>query len=186
MVAKRSMAFMACVGLALAVGCSGAKSNRDHAAVTNVTDPYGQAATTSSVSPYQTTTTFAGDPDPIVRAPDPAAFCASIVAAQNLFDSFAPIGFDDGLARLAAPKQARDVARRLRQTAPDEVNDPANAYADIVDHSGQIVAGATSLRELQNAAATLQGALQVPAVQPLVGWYEANCQGASAANGAPT
>jgi hypothetical protein len=170
-----------------AAGCSSGTNGPQDA--TDTTAQGVTEATTFNGVPLPSTTTtdpsfafkmtFSVDETPIVRAPDIATFCHAFVDAQGLYDTWVVLTFKDPLGLLAAPGQGRSAARKMRESVPDEISDSANAYADLIDHAGQRVGAATSLRRLSEATATASAALGDDQVAPLLNWYGSNCAGAT-------
>jgi hypothetical protein len=173
---KRSLALVvAAVAVAgLAVGCSSSRSSEVATPGTDETVVPDSSVAVTSDSAVATSSTVPAVP--AVNGGDVDAFCAAWSSSVDFGRAMSELNLmTDGLVLLAAPDQARGLAGQLRANAPLEVTDPANAFAGVVEQTGQALATVHSLRQLSAAVLPLVQASDDPNIKPMFVWVGANC-----------
>ena len=171
MILKRSMALLVAALFVVAAGCSSSKGSADGSDTTNPDNN-----TTTSVRATPSGTAPARDPLPVVRAPDPEAFCTAFIASQDLQNTVNQANFtDNALVLISAPDQLRTQAQVLRVTAPDDLVNDVEIYAANFDQAGNDLQNVTTLRQLRDALMPLNQATSDPGVQTLITWVTKNC-----------
>jgi ABC-type enterochelin transport system substrate-binding protein len=159
----KRMAVVALVGLSLvAMGCSSSKS-QDAAATTSTTASTGSGSVTTAAGNTATTKASSG-------TGDVAAFCAAFTSLDSLGAAAATNSGSDVANTL------KDSAQKLRDNAPADLTESANAYADLLDAAAASLSGANSQAAMAQAMGQLGGARTGQAIVPVVTFAATNCQ----------
>jgi hypothetical protein len=160
MMVKR-MAAVAVVGLFLiSVGCSSSKKQ-------------DAKATASSVLSGSTTTSGSGDSTTTKASSsggtgNVAAFCAAFTSLSTLGSG----GVND---KAAVASKLKDSAQQIRDNAPADLSESANAYADLLDTAADAINNADSAAAMGQAFSGVANARAAQNMVPMIKYAATTC-----------
>ena len=165
--------------IVLAVGCSSSKGSDQASSSTETTIVSDTALDGVDTA---TTDTTEAPPEHAAGGGDAVAFCKAFGEIQDIGNTVSTVNLQtDTLTLLAVRAQSQTVAQQLRDSAPGEIADSANAYADLVAAAGQALGSVTNLRQLGDAVKSLSDARNSDAVTNTILWVTKNCTAPDAA-----